>query len=106
MAMVRIILCSRDAFASQRNWLSINTTPEVSSPLTLQLHYFLFPGLAIKNYKKRNKNRTESQGNILVWYFQEKKVDSFLLVAEIVTILLVYKGWIFLKAENVSRLLY
>ena len=55
----------RDAFASQKNWLSINTNPEISSPLTLQLHYFLAPCLAIKNYKKRNKNRTSTHVNIL-----------------------------------------
>ena len=59
----------RNAVASKKNWLSINTNPEVSSPPTLQLHYFLYPGLAIKNYKKRNKNRKEPQVNILVSYW-------------------------------------
>ena len=64
----------RDAVASKKNWLSINTNPEISSPLTLQLHYFLAPCLAIKNYKKRNKNRTSTHVNI--FYFEIRNLES------------------------------
>ena len=47
--------------SKKEDWSSINTKPEVFSPFTLQLHYFLFPVLAIKNYKKRNKGVGERQ---------------------------------------------